>query len=174
MSNRKIIYLVLGFILFVLAQVLIFKNLVLFNIAFCFVYVGFLLILPFEITSIPLILLGFVTGLVIDIFYDSLGIHAAASVLIMFVRTKWIKLITPRGGYEVGATPTIKVMGFEWFTIFALPLILLHHFALFYIEASGFKMFWFTFSKVIASTIFTFIILVLVQYLFYGNRRRVL
>ena len=146
---------------------------VLFDKAFCFVYIGFLLLLPFEAGSIFLLFMGFLMGLFIDIFYDSLGIHMAASVLVMYIRPFWINLITPRGGYEVGMEPSLKLMKFEWFATYALPLIFIHHFALFYLEAGLFSMFFFTFVKVITSVLFTFTTFVLLQYLFYSSRRTV-
>jgi len=161
------------FVIYVLLQILLMKNMVLFDKAFCFVYIGFLLLLPFEAGSLLLLFLGFLMGLVVDIFYDSLGIHIAASVLIMYFRPYWINLITPRGGYEVGMEPSLKLMKFEWFATYALPLIFVHHFALFYLEAGGFSMFFFTLVKVIASTVFTFVAIVLLQYLFYSSRRTI-
>jgi hypothetical protein len=149
------------------------KNLVLFDKAFCFIYIGFLLLLPFETNKVLLLIWGFVIGFFIDIFYDSLGIHMAASVLMVYLRSYWINLITPRGGYEVGMEPTLKLMKFEWFATYSLPLIFVHHFALFYIETGGLSLFFFTFVKVISSVIFTFITIVLLQYLFYPSRRTI-
>ena len=45
----------------------------------------------------------------IDIFYDSLGLHAFSCVLVMYVRNYWLTLITPQGGYDSSATPSIAV-----------------------------------------------------------------
>lgn len=149
------------------------KNLVLFDKAFCFIYIGFLLLLPFETNKVLLLIWGFVIGFFIDIFYDSLGIHMAASVLMVYLRSYWINLITPRGGYEVGMEPTLKLMKFEWFATYSLPLIFVHHFALFYIETGGFSLFFFTFVKVVSSVVFTFVTIVLLQYLFYPSRRTI-
>jgi len=173
MDSKNLITNLLYFILFILLQVLLFKNLVLFGISFSFFYVCFLLFLPFEIATVSLLFIGFFTGFVIDIFYDSLGIHSASCVLLMFIRGFWIKSITPRGGYEVGSIPTIESMGWQWFSFYSLPLIFIHHFALFYIEAGGFEgVFFFTLSKVLASTALTFLVIVLFQYLFMVRRKR--
>ncbi len=164
--NRGSILLIFRFILFVLLQVIIFKDIILFDRAFCFVYLGFLLLLPLELGSLLIIGIGFFVGLSIDVFYDSLGIHAASSVFIMFLRPYWVSLLTPQGGYDIGAQPNIKTLGFMWFLIYSLPLIFIHSFTLFFLESFGFGLFLFTLSKVISSAVFTFIILTLVQYLF--------
>jgi len=145
---------------------------VLFDVAFCYVYVAFLLLFPFEIRPVPLMIIGFICGLLIDIFYDTLGMHAAGCVLIAFLRPYWAKAVPPRGGYEMGMKPTIKVMGFIWFLIFTLPLIFIHHFVLFFVEVGGLHLLGFTIVKVISSTMLTFLVIVILQYLFYRSSRR--
>lgn len=167
MSSRNMLSAVISFALYILAQVLLLKNFVLFNTTFCFLYVGFLLLFSLETGAILLMIIAFFTGLTIDIFYDTPGINASASVLIAFLRPHWLSMITPRGGYEEISVPSIKNVDAIWFTIYALPLIFIHHFAMFYLEAGGFSMFFFTFLKVFTSTLFTFFIIILTQYLFY-------
>ncbi len=167
MNSRNILYIVLSFVFYILVQVMFFKNLVLFDIAFCFVYIAFVLMLPVQISTVTLILAGFASGLVIDVFYDSLGINAAAITFIAFLRPVWMRMIPPRIGYEDVNLPTLRLFGFSWFLVYALPLIFIHHMVIFFAEAGGFFMFFFTLSKVVSSTIFTFIIVVLGQYMFY-------
>ena len=86
MDSRNIPYQIIIFLAYVAIQVLFVRNLVLFDTAFCFVYVAFLLLIPLETGPLILMLLGFLTGFVIDIFYDSLGIHSAACVLLTFIQ----------------------------------------------------------------------------------------
>ncbi len=167
MSSRNYIAAGISFFLYVLFQVLLLKNFVLFDTAFCFLYVAFILMLPVEIGSLLLIVISFVVGFSVDIFYDSLGIHAAASVFIGFFRPYWLKIITPRGGYEEVVIPSLKTMDFAWFFSYAIPLVFIHHLIMFFLEAGGFQLFFFTFFKVLFSTLLTFFIIVLTQHLFY-------
>lgn len=160
------------FVAYILAQVLIFNKLVLFGNAFCFIYLGFLLTFPFELAVIPAMLIGLSTGLTVDIFTNTPGMHAAASVLVMYVRPRLLDLLTPQGGYPAGVIPKPSVMGFQWFASYALILIFLHQFVLFFIEYGGFEMFFRTFLKVISSSLFTFIMVLLVQYMFVFRKRR--
>lgn len=153
--------------MYLLFQVLLLKNFILFDTAFSFIYIGFILMLPLEIGPLLLMAIAFLLGFSVDLFYDSIGINAAASVLIGFLRPYWLNIVTPRGGYEEVVIPNLKTLDFGWFFTYSLPLIFIHHFALFYIEAGGFGMFFFTLTKVFFSTILTFFILVLTQYLFY-------
>lgn len=167
MSSRHYILLIVSFFLYVLFQVLLLKNFILFDTSFCFLYVAFILMLPVEIGPAILILVAFVTGLSIDVFYDSLGVNAAASVFIAFLRPHWLNIVTPRSGYEEIVIPNLRIMGFGWFFTYSLPLIFIHHFILFFLEAGGFDLFFFNLSKIFFSTILTFFVVVLTQYLFY-------
>lgn len=173
MQGISIIAQVFYFLIYLVLQVVLMQNIVLFNVAFCFLYVGFLLMIPFEAGVIRLMLMGLLMGVCVDIFYNSLGIHAAASVFIMYIRPYIVGVMAPRGGYETGMTPKLKVMGVEWFAAYSLTLVFLHHLVLFFIEAGGFDMFLYTLLKAVASTAFTFIVILIIQYLFYSSRKSI-
>ncbi|HEY4654586.1 MAG TPA: Rod shape-determining protein MreD [Cyclobacteriaceae bacterium] len=160
-----------SFFLYLALQVLVMKNVVLFHTAFCFIYVAYLLTLPVDVNPLLLMGLGFVMGFTIDIFYDSLGMHAFACVFIMYVRSYWLKLVTPQGGYDSNAVPVMAMNGVQWFLIYIVPLVFLHHILLFFVEAGGFGLFWFTVWKAVASTLLTTVLIVIFQFLF-GERRR--
>jgi hypothetical protein len=171
MSRISIIQIV-SFFIYLFYQVLILKNIVLFNTAFCFLYVAYLFFLPVDSNPLVLMIAGFLMGAAIDVFYDSLGLHAFACVFVMYVRNYWLSLITPQGGYDNNDTPSIAAHGMQWFIVYTIPLVFLHHSVLFYVEAGGFSMFWFTLWKVFTSTLFTALVTVIVQYLFPSGRYR--
>jgi hypothetical protein len=158
------------FFAYLLFQVLILKNAVLFHTAFCFLYIGYLLALPVEGNKLLLMIGGFGLGFLVDIFYDSLGLHAMACVFIMYLRNYWLASLTPQGGYDSNSVPSLAAFGPQWFITYALPLIFIHHVLLFYTEAGGFDYFWHTLTKVMASTAFTLLVILIVEYLF--PRRR--
>jgi hypothetical protein len=74
MSRINIIQ-IIAFFIYLFYQVLILKNIVLFNTAFCFLYVAYLFFLPVEANPLFLMFAGFIMGFAIDVFYDSLGLH---------------------------------------------------------------------------------------------------
>jgi len=170
MSRSGIVQFILFFV-YVLLQVLLLRNLVLFNSAFCFLYIAFILLLPIEWNSLVLMVIGFVLGFTIDIFYDSMGLHAMATVLVAYLRNYWMATITPQGGYDSGSSATIASNGLQWFIVYTLPLVFLHHLVLFFVEASGFALFWYTMLKIVASLLFTMTIIILLQYLSPQGRR---
>ena len=142
------------------------------NEAFCFAYILLFLFLPVETRPIVGMLLGFVVGVTVDLFYDTGGIHGASSVLLMYLRTKWLDLVIPQGGFDPGETPTIFTAGFRWYLGYVIPLIFIHHLILFFLEAYDFSFFWLTFRKVIFSMLFTFLAILLIQYIFLRKTTR--
>ncbi|NOS57266.1 MAG: Rod shape-determining protein MreD [Cyclobacteriaceae bacterium] len=156
---------------YLILQVLLLKNLVLFNTSFCFLYVAFILLLPVEMNNLLLMLIAFLLGFSVDIFYNSLGLHAMALVLVAYLRNYWLATITPQGGYDIGTPPTLSANGLQWFLVYSLPLVFVHHLVLFFVEASGFAMFWYTMLKAISSLLFTMTVMLLLQYLSLDRRR---
>ncbi|EKB47429.1 hypothetical protein [Cecembia lonarensis] len=171
MNSNRIILLIGGFFLYLIIQVLLLKNIVVFGLAFCFLYVLYILLLPLEMKTIPIMLVAFVLGMGVDLFYDTLGMHTASLLALAFLRNSWLKLLTPTGGYDENLQPSMLNMGFGWFTYYSLPLILLHHFIFFYIDQLGTNLFLAGVQKVIASTIFVFVMSIIVQLMFYRRRR---
>jgi len=161
--NRTGIFNVVYFFLYVIAQVLLFKRLVLFNTSFCFLYVAFILLLPVETNNLVLMLLAFLLGFTIDIFYDSLGIHALALVTVAYLRNYWLNTITPQGGYDANTSPAVT-NGVQWFLVYIVPMVFVHLALLFFIEAGGFDMFWFTMLKIMGSLVFTVSVMLMLQF----------
>ncbi|HEY3430137.1 MAG TPA: Rod shape-determining protein MreD [Cyclobacteriaceae bacterium] len=169
--TRSNIIQAISFFVYLFFQVLILKNAVLFHTAFCFLYVAYLLLLPVESNPLWMMILGLIMGFFIDMFYDSLGLHALSCVLIMYLRNYWLARLTPQGGYDNGAVPSIAASGIQWFLVYIVPILFLHHAVLFFTEAGGFQYFGFTLWKVLCSTVYTTIVILIVQYLFPGGRR---
>ena len=161
----------LQFFIFIALQVFLFQYLVLFNSAFCFVYVAFLLFLPIQLPPVVLLLMGFTTGITVDTFYDTAGIHAGACVLLAYIRPYVLRFLMPRDDYDANDSVNIRLMGWRWFITYALILLFLHHLLLFFLEVGGIKMVGFTLLKVGASTLYTFIVVVILQLLFFSARR---
>lgn len=169
--TRSGIIQVISFFIYLFFQVLILKNAVLFHTAFCFLYIAYLLLLPVEMNPLLLMAIGFALGFTVDVFYDSLGLHAFACVFIAYIRNYWLGRITPQGGYDIGALPGVSAHGVQWFLVYAVPLVFLHHLILFFTEAGGFDYFWFTIKKATASVIFTLIAMLMLQFVIPERRR---
>lgn len=113
---------------YVTLQLFIAQFVFLFQAAFCFVYVAFILLLPQrQGGSTVLLLIGFAVGLLIDMFYNSIGVHSFASVLMIYSRSLLSKYMLPVGEYEAATQLTLSKLGWKQFSWIALPLIGIHH-----------------------------------------------
>lgn len=131
-----------------------------------YVYILFLMLLPVETPKALQLVLGLVTGLVIDMFGNTSGLHAAACVFMMFARPGVLRLIAPRDGYETDVRLVPQVMGFNWFITYAGILTFLHHLSYFYLEVFRFSEFGMTFFKVLVNSAVSLLLLVMGTYLF--------
>ncbi len=170
---RGILYQLLAFVFHVTLQVLVLKNLNLWGVGFGFAYVGFLLGLPIFASPWLLQLIGFATGLILDGFYNSPGVHTAACVALTFAKPsldRRFQLAEPGG--ESTSFLLVREVGFNRFVVEAGVLVLLHHLVLFVVEAGGLVHFHWTLLKLLFSSLFTLSLLVIIQILIYRGRRR--
>ena len=161
----------LRYLLYAIGHVLLLSRLVLFDMGWCFFYLGFLLFLPLRTPIVLLLLLGFGLGLTMDIFFDTGGLHAAAAVLLAYVRPWVLRLLTPRDGYDSSDTVNIHLMGWQWFSVYLVLLVLLHHLTFFLLELGSFRHFGLTLGKILVSALFTSLVLLIVQLIFFPVRR---
>jgi hypothetical protein len=159
------------FIFLVLFQVLILDHINLSGFINPYFYVYFILLLPFITPKWLLLISAFLIGISIDFFSNTMGINAAASVMMAFSRPFVIKAISTGTEYEVGERPSLKNQDIKWFVYYCVILIVIHHFVLFYLEIFRFREFFTTFIRVILSSAFTFLLVMLSEYLFYQRQK---
>ncbi len=160
-----ILRIVLRFIVLVSLQVLVLNNVQLGGFINPYLYVLFLITLPVSTPRLLLLFVALVTGLTIDMFQNTVGMHASACLFLAFARPSWLKMIAPRDGYEADAVPSIKKFGFPWFVAYSSVLILIHHFTLFYIEVFRFSEFFSTLLRVVLSSVVTLLLVIIAQYI---------
>jgi rod shape-determining protein MreD len=167
---NEVIRNIIRFFLLVIVQVWIINNIELGRFINPFIYVLFIIVLPFETPKWLLLVSAFLLGLTVDMFQNPAGLHAVATVFMAYVRPGILKLFSPREGYEFGTQPTVQYLGIPWFLSYAGILIFLHHLVLFFTEKFSFSEFFPTLLRVIISSIFTLILVLVTQYLF--NRKK--
>jgi hypothetical protein len=156
------------FIFVVLIQVLLLNQIQFSGYLNPYFYVVFILLLPVSMPRYAILLLSFLLGFTMDIFLNSLGVHISATVLLGFLRSPVIDLITARES-DQSDYPGIKQNGFRWFLLYAVILILAHHLFLFFIEIFTFQNFIRTFSRAFLSSVFSVFIVVLSQFLVFRD-----
>jgi hypothetical protein len=136
-----------------------------------YLYVLFILLLPVKFPKIPALFLAFILGVTIDMFTNTIGMHAAATVFMAFTRPFVLKLFAPRDGYDTDAVPGIRELGMQWWIAYSSVLVFVHHFALFYIEVFRFNEFFSTLQRALLSCIAT-VVLILISMFLSGKSKR--
>ena len=154
------------FVLLVLLQVFVFNKIYLGGYLNPYVFLMFIVLLPFETPWWLLLLSSFGIGLTIDIFTGSLGMHAAAATLLAFARPTLINILLPKRDRNITVFPGIGFMGLPTFTLYTFILILIHHFLFFSMEAMS----WFesgtVIIRVLLSALLSTFMIVLLELIF--------
>lgn len=164
--NKKPQWYILLFVVTVLIQVLIMNNIQFSRFVNPYFYVLFILLLPINFPRYLILILGFALGLSIDVFSNTPGIHASASVFMAFLRPYVINA-SNLDDKEPLIIPSIANIGGAMFVRYAAILIIVHHFFLFYVEVFSFHAFFQTFLRSFLSSIFSFIFIVISQFLIF-------
>nr|WP_319400810.1 rod shape-determining protein MreD [uncultured Carboxylicivirga sp.] len=154
---------IFNFFFLTLIQVLVLNNIQFSGFVNPYLYVLFIITLPFETPGWLLLILAFISGFSVDIFSNTLGMHASATVFMAFFRPTILRAFAPRDDYQPGTIPNMAFYGPAWFLRYALILVLLHHLCLFFIEVFSITHFFSTLWRVLASTTFTMILIFLSQ-----------
>ena len=125
------------FCLFVLIQVLFLNNIYYLRIVTPFLYLYFLIKLPIDTSRVAMLLLSFGTGLVIDMFSNTHGLHAAACTFAGFYRNKLLNLVLDKE-ISYRTYPSFRNIGVATFLKYIFLFISVHCVTLFLIESFSF------------------------------------
>ena len=159
---------ILRFILFVFLQVYVLDKVRLHQMATPYVYFLFILWLPFSMNRTWQMLLAFLLGFTIDAFRHHPGFHAAACVLIAYLRPFFINILMPREGSESNyREPSVRSMGgFFPYMVYASLLALFHNTWLFLLETWQFGNIWYFLLKTFFSTLISIVLIMILELLF--------
>jgi hypothetical protein len=160
------------FILLIASQVFLLKNIGYYNLSIPYLYILFIMLLPFGIPNALLFSLAFLTGITIDVFYDTMGLNAIACTVMALVRVIFIALTVQRDGFDNEPEPRLGLMGFRWFVFYAVILTFFHHLILFGFETFKFSELGFTLLRVIMSTFFTVFLIIITEFAFFQKKVR--
>jgi hypothetical protein len=158
--SRVLLNNIVRFIIILLLQVLVLKGINLnvgnFQYFHVLVYPILIILLPFSLARPYILLIAFGAGIFVDMFYDSLGVHASACLFIAYLRPYILGLIEPRGGYtfDVGGLGNTEIAWFAGYSTLMMMIFFLIYFSL---EAFSYVYF----IRIVLSTFFSFIISIL-------------
>ncbi len=159
---------IIRFMLFILFQVYVLDKIRLHQMVTPYIYFMFILWLPFKMNRTWLMLISFLLGFTLDSFRHHPGFHAAACVLIAYVRPFLINLLIPQEGAETNyEEPSFKSMGGMLpYLIYGGVLSLLHNVWLFLLEAWQFADIWYFLVKTFLSTAISLLLVLITELIF--------
>ncbi len=157
------------FIALLLVQVVICSHINFLGYINPYIYIIFIFLFPIRENRLVLLLTSFLLGMLVDMFLDSGGVHAAASVFLAYTRP--ILLKTSFGmlyehqsikfsNTEIGSLITYITFG-----------TLIHHLVLFSLEIFNISGILLILKKTLFSSIFTIILCLLIIILFSRNKK---
>ncbi|HEU4573557.1 MAG TPA: rod shape-determining protein MreD [Chitinophagaceae bacterium] len=130
-------------------------------------YFLFILWLPFSLSRIGLLLIGFLTGLTLDYFTMTMGLHAAACTLIAYIRPFVINILTPKDSSEFNyREPSPRAMGWTPYIVYVLILTVFHHTYLLFLEWLQFGGLLEFFIRIVSTTGISLLLILTVELLF--------
>ncbi len=168
---RELGYYIAVFFVFLLLQLFVFNQIEFLEFGYCFIYLGFLLMLPYNLDKLLGLIIGYGIGIIFDISYQTGGIHTAASVFVMFIRPGLLELLNPKSGFELGMKLTVSQMGWLWYLIYGGILILLHHLIIYNLNAFDFSYFFKSLMMASFSALISFSMIITVQVLLFNRVR---
>jgi hypothetical protein len=100
-----------------------------------YLYYLFILWLPFATPRFWLLVIGFITGLSLDYFTQTPGLHAAACLLIAYIRPFVVNLLLPKDSTEFNyKEPSPRTLGWTPYGIYVLILTIFHHGYMLFLE----------------------------------------
>lgn len=130
-------------------------------------YFLFILWLPFAVSDRWLLVIAFFSGLTLDFFLQAPGLHAAACVLIAYVRPFLISVLTPRESTDFNyREPSPQSLLWAPYFIYVFILTLLHHTWVLFLEWLSFGSFSDFLLKVISATGISLLLIFTVELLF--------
>ncbi len=157
---------ILRFVFLLLVQVLVLNQI---EIGFgiqLMIYPLFILLLPVDTSISGLLLLAFLLGISIDAMSNTYGLHASSLLMVAYFRPIIFKLFAPRDGYDPLLETNLITMGYKWFINTFGILLLMHHLWFFMLEMFTLNEFAFILQKTALSVPLSFLLCMLVQYLF--------
>ena len=164
---------IIRFAFFILVQVFVLDNVHLHQMVTPYIYLLFILWLPFRMGRTWQLVIAFIVGFTLDSFRHHPGFHTAACVLIAYLRPFLINLLIPQEGADTNyEEPSIKSMGGMLpYLVYTGVLTLIHHSWLFILEAWQFGDIWYFLVKTILSTTVSLVLIIITELLFVRHQK---
>lgn len=169
---NKILSVVLQFVVLLAVQILVCNHVNLFGFINPYIYILAILLLPLDIPRPWQYIIAFFTGLTVDFFAMTYGVHASATLWVALARPYLVRRLNGGKTTEATERPVPGVKDFRWLLVYAFLLVFLHHFAITLLETFNFREFFRTLTVSFINALFTTTIVLCIEYIFFPLKKR--
>ena len=150
---------IVRYVLVMMLQVLLFDQLQLFGVCHPYIYILCLLMMPITLSHSADMLIGAAVGLVMDVFCNSLGIHMASCILLMFIRPYLLGAIVSDKD-RLNEQICLRALGIEALIKYVVILVVVHHLTVFMLAAWSWAHIGFVLMETLVSGLITSTIII--------------
>lgn len=147
------------YLLIMVLQVLLFDQLQLWGACHPYIYVLCLLMMPITLPHSADMLIGAFAGFIMDIFCNSLGVHMAACILLMYIRPYLIGVIV-NDKDRLNEQISLHAIGMEALLKYTVIMVLIHHLTVFSLAAWSWSHMGFVLLETIVSSTITILLVI--------------
>ena len=138
-----------------------------------YIYILFLLLLPFDTPRWLNLILAFCLGMSVDAFQNTMGLHAFSCVLIAYCRRHILHFLLPqlKNKKQINLEFSLQEFGLQRALIYTGSLVFIHHFSLFILESFQLELIR-VLLRTFLSSIVSITLLIITQYLLFKEAKR--
>lgn len=141
-----------------LLQVLLFDQLQLWGACHPYIYILCLLMMPITLPHIADMLIGAAAGLIMDVFCNSIGIHMASCIMLMFIRPYLLGGIV-NDKDRLNEQISLRTLGLEAMIRYVAILVIVHHLIVFSLAAWSWSHIGFVLLETAVSSFITILVI---------------
>ena len=171
--NNFILKYIIRFGFLITLQVLVLNNILFMGYINPYIYILFLLLLPFDTPRWLNLILAFCLGMSVDAFQNTMGLHAFSCVLIAYCRRHILHFLLPqlKNKKQINLEFSLQEFGLQRALIYTGSLVFIHHFSLFILESFQLDLIR-VLLRTFLSSIVSITLLIITQYLLFKEAKR--
>ena len=147
------------YIVVMMLQVLLFDQLQLWGVCHPYIYILCLLMMPITLPHSVDMFIGAAVGIIMDVFCNSLGIHTASCILLMFIRPYVLgAMINDKD--RLNEQISLHSIGMEALIKYVVILVMIHHLTVFLLAAWSWHHIGFVLMETLVSSFITILVII--------------
>ncbi|MBQ4376765.1 MAG: rod shape-determining protein MreD [Bacteroidales bacterium] len=163
MNNRLVLQNIIRLIILMLIQLIVLNNVTPITLLMPNIVLLFLLMMPTNTGRIPMLLISFFIGLLLDLFSNTLGFQCFAFTMVAMARILFAdRMLLNNEPIDINC-PSFRVVSFQNYTVYSITLLFIYYLTYIVLEAFSFYNVWFMVLSIFVNVIVTWILVIIYQ-----------